>query len=83
MAVVDAVGAFEAKTHFAQLLVEVGKGRTISITRRGKPVAVLGPVHSTMHGKGDEIAALIQRVRAGVRLTRDEIIEFKNEGRKY
>ncbi len=35
------VGAFEAKTHFSQLLDEVEKGAVVRINRRGKPVAVL------------------------------------------
>lgn len=37
------VGAFEAKTHLAQLLDEVGKGERITITRHGKAVALLVP----------------------------------------
>ena len=37
------VGAFEAKTHFAQLLDEVAKGERVTITRRGLPVALLVP----------------------------------------
>ena len=35
------VGAFEAKTHFSQLLDEVEGGTIVKISRRGKPVAVL------------------------------------------
>lgn len=37
------VGAYEAKTHLAQLLDEVVSGNLISITRRGVPVAMLVP----------------------------------------
>lgn len=37
------VGAFEAKTHFAQLLQRVERGEEIVITRRGKEVARLVP----------------------------------------
>ena len=37
------VGAFEAKTHLAQLLKKVEKGETIVITKRGQPVAKLVP----------------------------------------
>ena len=35
------VGAFEAKTHFSQLLDEVEQGAVVKISRRGKPVAIL------------------------------------------
>jgi prevent-host-death family protein len=38
-----AVGAFEAKTHFAQLLQRVERGEEVTITRRGKAVARLVP----------------------------------------
>src|ERR1700690_1024643 len=38
------VGAFEAKTHLAELLDRVGRGETITITRHGVPAARLVPV---------------------------------------
>ena len=38
------VGALEAKTHLSKLLRQARAGRRIVITRRGKPVAQLGPV---------------------------------------
>ncbi|TLD70972.1 type II toxin-antitoxin system prevent-host-death family antitoxin [Phragmitibacter flavus] len=37
------VGAYEAKTHFAELLDQVAKGESVQITRRGKLVAELRP----------------------------------------
>lgn len=39
----NSVGAFEAKTHFSQLIERVRHGEEIFITRRGKPVAKLVP----------------------------------------
>lgn len=38
------IGAFEAKTHFSQLIERAFHGEEIFITRRGKPVAKLVPV---------------------------------------
>lgn len=38
------VGAYEAKTHLAELLEDVQRGETIEITKRGVPVAVLSPI---------------------------------------
>jgi antitoxin (DNA-binding transcriptional repressor) of toxin-antitoxin stability system len=35
------VGAFEAKTHFSQLLDQVEGGAIVKISRRGKPAAIL------------------------------------------
>ena len=40
------VGSYEAKTHLPRLLDEVERGETITITKHGKPVAVLSPVTS-------------------------------------
>ena len=37
------VGSYEAKTHLPRLLSQVEKGETITITKRGKPIAVLAP----------------------------------------
>lgn len=37
------VGSFEAKTKLAELLDKVEAGETVTITRRGKPVARLVP----------------------------------------
>ena len=42
----NSVGAFEAKTHFSQLIERVMHGEEIFITRRGKPVAKLVPAES-------------------------------------
>jgi len=38
------IGAFEAKTHLAELLEQVTEGASFTITRRGIPVARLIPV---------------------------------------
>ncbi len=37
------VGTYEAKTHLPRLLLQVEKGESITITRRGKPIAKLVP----------------------------------------
>lgn len=39
----ETVGAFEAKTHLAELLERVERGEVFTITRHGKPVAKLVP----------------------------------------
>jgi prevent-host-death family protein len=44
MTMQNSVGAFEAKTHFSQLIERVMHGEEIFITRRGKPVAKLVPL---------------------------------------
>lgn len=40
------VGAYEAKTHLSQLLDRVAQGERVTITKHGRPVAVLVPAGS-------------------------------------
>ena len=39
------VGAYDAKTHFSELLERVVKGEEVTITRHGAPVARMVPIH--------------------------------------
>lgn len=39
----DTIGAFEAKTHFSELLERAARGEVIQITKHGHPVARLVP----------------------------------------
>ncbi|NNM73443.1 type II toxin-antitoxin system Phd/YefM family antitoxin [Enterovirga aerilata] len=50
----------EAKTHLSRLLAEVEAGGTVIITRRGKPVARLGPVEPTRHRAKGSMKHLIK-----------------------
>lgn len=43
MKATNIVGAYDAKTHFSQLLERVAAGEVITITRHGSPVARLVP----------------------------------------
>jgi antitoxin (DNA-binding transcriptional repressor) of toxin-antitoxin stability system len=40
---VTTIGFYEARTHLSELLDQVAKGKTVLITRRGQPAAVMGP----------------------------------------
>ncbi|MCU0291219.1 MAG: type II toxin-antitoxin system prevent-host-death family antitoxin [Thermoanaerobaculaceae bacterium] len=53
------VGAYEAKTHLAELLDEVERGGVVTIARHGKPVAVLVPATAPRV----DAAALIEAIR--------------------
>jgi prevent-host-death family protein len=39
------IGVFEAKTHLSELLEKVRGGKSFFITKHGRPVAELRPVH--------------------------------------
>jgi len=55
------VGAFQAKTHFSELLQRVAEGEVITITRHGTAVARLVPIHGATNE--DERRAAIDRMR--------------------
>jgi len=83
------VGAFDAKTHFSQLLTEVERTqRSIVIQRRGKDIAALVPAQSAIARSDAERAEwVVSELRAfraaqkkgGPRLKAEELIE---EGRE-
>jgi prevent-host-death family protein len=81
------VGSLEAKTHLPRLLSQVEKGETITITKRGKPIAVLSPAHE--QPKRD-VRAVIEEFRAFSKqhakkrgpISRQEIKEMTEEGRR-
>ena len=76
------VGAFEAKTYLPKLLNRVAQGERITITRRGKPVALLVPAEpppAQLSGKAVErLRALRQGCTWGDGVSLREAIE---EGR--
>jgi prevent-host-death family protein len=39
----EIIGSFDAKTHFAALLEKAQQGTVFIVTKRGRPVAQLGP----------------------------------------
>ena len=61
------VGSFEAKTKLAELLDKVEAGETVTITRRGKPVAKLVPavVDELERARRRALIEEIKRKRAG------------------
>ena len=80
------VGSYEAKTHLPRLLSQVEKGETITITKRGKPIAVLSPAQEPPRR---DVRTVIEEFRAYSKqrsqtlgsLTPQEIKEMTEEGR--
>ena len=78
------VGAFEAKTHFSDLLDRVARGEKITITRHGVPAALLIPVAKTTHKlTHQEIVEGIRALRKQVKPSKMSVREMVNEGRRY
>lgn len=77
-----AVSAFEAKTHLSQLLQEVEQGKTITITKRGRPVARLVPIETEQEPIGTkEILDGFKEIRDHIK-ENVNIVDLINEGRK-
>jgi antitoxin (DNA-binding transcriptional repressor) of toxin-antitoxin stability system len=75
------VGAFEAKTHFSQLLDEVEGGAIVKISRRGRPVAVLKQDEAV--SRENSLNALRElRTLCNVKIGVDEIEKLRDEGRE-
>jgi prevent-host-death family protein len=76
-------GAFEAKTHFSDLLDRVERGERLVITRHGRSVAVLAPFRAAAL---QDVAAIVDRAVAstkGTSLPKGKTIkDLINAGRK-
>ena len=80
----ESVGAYEAKTHLAQLLDRVASGEEIQITRNGRPVARLVPEPAEETSDIRSVIAQIREFRKGRRLGDDLTIrELIEEGRRF
>jgi len=59
------IGAYEAKTHLAQLLDRVVDGERFVITRHGKSVALLVPLDAEDRPDPDDLVDAFHRFRRG------------------
>jgi len=75
------VGAYEAKTHFSQLLERVARGERIIITRHHVPVATLQPVAPHPKHTPEQVIAQLRAFRSRYRLQGLDVQEMKAEGR--
>jgi prevent-host-death family protein len=76
------IGAYEAKTHLPRLLDEVEKGERITITKHGRPVAVLVPPEAAGARDIEAVLARFREFRRGNRLDGLSIRDLIDEGRR-
>jgi len=78
------IGAREANRSFSKILREAEGGKTVTITRNGRPVARLEPIQKLRKSSPDRDRAIAEMVDAmknsglhfgGRRFTRDEMHE--------
>lgn len=77
------VSAYEAKTHFSQLLARAEKGERIVITKHGRAVAELVPLGRPQARSFDEVLRSVAEIRKGNRLEGISIRELIDEGRRW
>jgi len=78
----ETVGAYEAKTHLPKLLERVAEGHSITITKHGVPVAVLGPYDPEKNVDVREVIQALREFRESNRLDDLSIREMIEEGRR-
>ena len=78
------VGAFEAKTHLADLLDRVSRGEKITITRHGVPAAMLVPVEETRaRMTHEEIVEGMRKLRKRIKPGKMSVRQMVEEGRRF
>jgi prevent-host-death family protein len=78
------VQASEAKTHLPQLLDDVERGETIVITRHGRPIARLVPDEERRRAERADAIATIKALRKGNgKITVEELLSMRDEGRRF
>jgi prevent-host-death family protein len=80
------IGSYEAKTHLPRLLSQVEQGETITITKRGRPVALLSPARPVAQPDVKAVIAQfraysLDHARSRRALSPREIKEMTEEGR--
>ena len=75
------VGAYEAKTNLSRLLERVERGERITLTRHGRPVAMLVPVDEKR--TPEEVVGDMRDFRRGRRLGSVGLREMVEEGRRF
>ena len=76
------VGAFEAKTHFSALIDAAERGQTTIVTKRGKPIAQIGPVSKSTPSLTPE-AAMKGLLSIDARLGGATLRSLVEKGRRF
>lgn len=79
----ESIGAFDAKTHLSKLLDRVARGESVTITRHGKPVALLVPVKTDRARAREAVARISERRRQIKGAPLAELLESVHEGHRY
>jgi prevent-host-death family protein len=76
------IGAFEAKTHFSELLARVANGEEITITKHGKAIARLVSADPTESLAPETAFQKLKELRRSTTLGGVSWKELRDEGRE-
>lgn len=77
------ISSYGARKHFSALLDQVAEGRTILITRRGRPAALLSPPPVNYHKDVQQAIEEIRALRRGNKLGKGiSIRDLIEDGRR-
>ncbi len=77
------IGAFQAKTHFSEILAEVSAGEEFIVTLRGKKVAKVIPFSEEAKESSPQASIRsIRELRKGLRRGKLNLKKLRAEGRK-
>jgi prevent-host-death family protein len=76
------VGAFEAKNKFSELLLRVGRGAEVTITKHDRPVAMLVPVSAPAAEDRKRVTAELRALRRHYSLKGLVVRNLIEEGRR-
>jgi prevent-host-death family protein len=77
------IQASEAKAQFLRILDDVEQGESITITRRGKEIAVISPRQEPPHVRAKRAFANINELRKRtLPVSLEEILSARDEGRR-
>ena len=80
----ETVGVYEARIHLPRLLDRVARGESLTITRRGRPVARLVPVEDDELSRGRRAARrILDRRKRLKRASLSELLETVHEGHRF
>jgi prevent-host-death family protein len=77
-----ALGAFEAKNKFSELLKRVGRGAEFTITKHDRPVARLVPAFSQARDRRKKATAELRALRERYSLKGLSVRSLIDEGRR-
>jgi len=78
------ISYYEARTHFSELLDQVARGKSVLITRRGRPAALLTPPPDKGRKDVRQVIEEMKALRRGNTLGKGlSIRDLVDEGRRF